>query len=87
MIIRENDIVVGMLEDSSLKLTGVTSDKLSELVSKWRKDGIDLLVPPQQELEEGQASLDAFITVPFTSENISVFRNQLLREGFEVQTA
>lgn len=87
MIIRENGIVVGMLDDESLKLTDVTSDKLQQLIDGLRKDGIDQAVAQEEPLGTGQASGDAFITLPFTAENIDFIEMELLIAGYEVQTA
>lgn len=85
MIIREDGIVVGVLDATSLKLTSVESDRLKEMIDDWTERGMDILVPPER-LQEGQASLDAFLHVEFTPDNLGMFENKLLRAGFEVQT-
>lgn len=87
MIIRDQGIVVGMLDDQSLKLTDVASDKLAALVAGWREDGIDTMASQEEPLEGGAISGDRFQHVPFTVENLDLFRIELWKAGFEVQTA
>jgi len=70
-----------------MKLTDVTSSKLAELVARWQKEGVMVMVAQDDELQQGQASGDAGANIPFTSANAHIFRVQLLIAGFEVQTA
>jgi len=87
MIIREEGMVVGKLDDASMVLTDVSSDKLAALVKDWQDNGIVLTVAQEEPLEEGQASGDAGRHIPFTAENVYIYRLQLQIAGFEVQTA
>ncbi len=87
MIIREQEIVVGMLDDSSLKLTESTSAKLDELVKDWRENGVILTQAEEGELADGVASNDSSVPVPFTADNLPIFELELWKAGFHVQTA
>lgn len=84
MIIRENEMVVGMLDERSLKLTEVESVRLQLLVDEWRKEGLARLIPGE---EDDAGSFDDLVMVPFTSENIALFEVELATQGFDVQTA
>jgi len=88
MIIRDQGIVVGMLDDKSLKLTDVLSNKLADLIILWKREGVTLRGPG--EVEEGgrqPQSADREMTAEFNTENLPIFVTQLEIAGFEVQTA
>jgi len=87
MIIRRDGIVVGMLDDQSLKLTDVTSADLQELVDGLRKDGMFRLQAQDEELAKGEATADVGVTLLFTAENIDFIEMDLLTAGYEVQRA
>jgi len=87
MIIRRDGIVVGMLDDKSLKLTDVTSAELQELVDDLRENGMFRMGSQDEELGKGQASGDIGREIPFTPENIAFIEMDLLTAGFDVQTA
>lgn len=88
MIIRREGIVVGMLDDQSLKLTDVTSADLQDLIDRLRKDGMYVMdADSAEDLPKGQASGDAAIDIPFTAENAHFIEMELWRAGYEVQTA
>ncbi len=85
MIIRENGIVVGKLDEESLQLTESTSAKLTELIDDWKKNGVDIMQAQEEPLEEGQVCGCISINVPFEPKAIHIFENELFIEGFEVQ--
>jgi len=88
MIIRENGIVVGKLDDKTLRLTESTSARLTGLVENWTKNGIEFMSPSEQPLQNGMASADELVVMPPTNEFfIDAIHNHLLIAGFEVQTA
>lgn len=88
MIIRDQGIVIGKLDEKTLQLTDSTSARLTKLVEDWRKNGIDTLQAAEEPLEEGQGCSGCVsINVPFEPESINFFRTQLLIAGFEVQPA
>ncbi len=85
MIIRENGIVVGKLDEESLQLTEYTSARLTELIDDWRKNGVDIMQAQEEPLEKGQVCGCVFINVSFEPKAIHIFENELIIEGFEVQ--
>ena len=87
MIIRENGIVVGKLDDKTLRLAESTSARLTELIEDWKKNGVDVLQPADGPLPEGAICASAVVNVPFEPEAIPVFEHQLPIAGFEVQAA
>ncbi len=86
MIIRENGIVVGKLDDRSLQLIDSTSQKLTDLVDEWRSNGKEVMADSGEE-RPANVSGDSSRHVPFTTDNLSFYGIQLQIAGFEVQTA
>jgi len=90
MIIRENGIVVGVLHPTTLQLTEAVSDKLIKLIEDWRENGIEMMqagpLGEEDDPSQAAASSDQIMVMPFTRANLSVFHNELLKAGFEVQT-
>ncbi len=87
MIIRENGAVVGKLDDKTMALTDVNSDRLQTLVDAWRKNGIEVMTAPPVAAPDEDALGDFETTFPFEASMIGAIENQLLIEGFDVQTA
>jgi hypothetical protein len=85
MIIREEGIVVGFLDDVSLKLTESTSDRLDELIKEWREDGLWMMMQGEENDNEATSN-EAERNIPFTAANLPVFETHLFNEGFDVQT-
>lgn len=86
MIIRDQGIVVGMIDDKSMKLSDSSSERLESLVADWKKKGIYVSHPGDAEAE-GLASSDGEMHIKYIPENVAFFRNELWIAGFEVQTA
>ena len=86
MIIRRDHIVVGMLDDRSLKLTEASAE-VEALVEGLRKEGMFRLGSLDRELEVGEASADVGIIVPFTAENLAFIEMDLIAAGYDVQRA
>ena len=87
MVIRELGKVVGLLDDKSLKLTEVESDRLQDVVDGMREDGIWFMGASEEKLQEGQDCGTEWLSVPFSSDNLEYIVNGLIDEDFEVQTA
>jgi len=87
MIIRKSGLVVGKLDDETLRLTESTSARLTELIEDWKRNGVELMQPQEEPLEDGQVCGTVIINVPFEPKAIYIFENQLLIAGFEVQPA
>ena len=85
MIIRERGVVVGLLDDESMELTEVESDKLQGLVDDWRKNGMFTLQAGTQITKQVSGTVETFL--PFASENLGMIENELAKAGFEIQTA
>lgn len=85
MIIRETGIVVGLLDDDTMALTEVESDKLQGLVDDWKENGMFTLQAGPQISKEVSGTMEVFM--PFAKENLGMIENELAKAGFEVQTA
>ena len=87
MIIIESGIVVGNLDEQSLRLTESTSARLTELIEDWKKNGVYVLQAADGPLPEGAICACVEVNVPFEPKAIHFFEHQLLIAGFEVQPA
>lgn len=88
MIIYENGIVVGQIDDTTFELTESTSVKLTGLVTSMVSKGIEFLQSQPEPLQEGQASGDGLAVMTADNEFfIDALETKLLIAGFEVQTA
>lgn len=90
MIIRENGIVVGKIDDETLALVEAESERLEALVNDMRANGITFTTAgeePEDVGEEMPASVDGSITLPYTAENRVPIIRELENFGFDVQTS
>jgi len=85
MIIRENGMVVGKLDDETMDLTDVESARLQTLVDDWRENGIGVLIAPEESVKGALGDSEA--SFEFDKSMLGAIENQLLIEGFDVQTA
>lgn len=88
MIVRELGIVVGKIDDDTFELVDSESAKLTGLLKDWTSNGFEVMQAQSGPLEKGQISGDVFINVKPDEEVFSaLLHNQLLINGYEVQTA
>jgi hypothetical protein len=87
MIVIEQGTVVGKLDEETLALTDVISERLQELVDDWRRNGFEELGPAEisDHLEPPPVCATALVVIPFTTENLNFIENKLLIAGFDVQ--
>ena len=88
MIIRELGKVVGRLDNDTLELTDVTSDKLQALLDGWRKNGFYELGPPAgyEKMRAAGICGDAEVHIPFAEAGAGMIENKLLVAGYDVQS-
>lgn len=87
MVISENGIIVGFIDDSTLETEDITSERLESLIQEWKTEGLGLMEAQQGELGEGQASGDLVRNFPWEPKYVNLFIVELENEGFDVQTA
>jgi hypothetical protein len=88
MIITEAGRLVGRLEDDTLELSDVRSERLQQLVDDWRENGFAEPAPaevPDDYSGPKPTCAMTSIVIPFTTDNLGVIENKLLIAGFDVQ--
>lgn len=88
MIISEQGIIVGKLDEETLELVDVRSETLQQLVGDWRENGFEELGPaeiPDDYSGPKPVCAVSMVVIPFATENLDVIENKLLIAGFDVQ--
>ena len=82
MQIFENEIMVGLVDESTLVLTKVQSPKLKTLIRQYKTTGMEFLGGGEAP-EDGAVSGDAMSVFKLTPERIGMLHSALREEGFE----
>lgn len=85
MIVYENGLVVGKIDDSTMELLEPESDRLSIAIANMRREGIALLGPgTEQEDSPGDEDSDSLDFFEYSVENRGIVVFALEEMGFEV---
>lgn len=85
MIIRSNGMVVGILDPQTMSPEDITDPTLQSLLDEWKKDGFDIMIPSEEEGDDGD-NVDSMTNIPYGIKARIAIEDGLLAQGFEVQT-